>query len=133
MTFNRMITATAIAILLAGCVHNLRPLSADGCWSYKIANPDLAHNTVVMCLWGNQASSIIYYPNNGTDSSTCSHNGSASTSGSRIHVSLDTGTCKNGRQIGTSEYMCALTGNDGLTCTTDESVTFSFLRIDDGT
>lgn len=103
---------------------------SNGCFEYVV--PDTG-NLMTLCLNGVVATMDIYYPNTGTGSppTTCRLTGASTSEDGELRVTLNQGSCENGRAVAGSSYLCRLIGSEGLDCPHPSGLLLTFRNSDD--
>ena len=86
-----------------------------GCW--QNVSKKYGHK-VTFCVNRDRATSSVYYPNDGHDSTFCSQFGYSTGSQKKnvINFNFMKGTCKNGRKLDPDKLACKLKNNRQLNC-----------------
>lgn len=106
------------ALLVTGCAATGTDTETpfEHCWSETIQFESTS-NFSLLCVNGSHVESLVFFPNEGPDSTVCRHAGNMiETSPNSLVIDLQRGTCENGNFMRPMEMDCDRRGRNRLTC-----------------
>lgn len=117
-----MSRTTAISLILVALLSGVPDVGyasldlLQGCWKTKTPN-DGTTNTVSFCVEGDSVDATIFYPNRGSNSTTCNAKGSVELIGpTKLTIRTQPGSCENGRGLGAASLDCTVLNHSEMNC-----------------